>query len=270
MVACAQRCGSKKEIFVMKLLPIVVFLLLSFGAAKAQENWTGSYLGFGGSSIRTINGTTITINPEIEMSAVTRAVGGLGYGRIGYDVQTTGFVAGVFLDLGFGTLAASANNVVEYRSGATDITLSQGVREQRDRFATLGVRIGTTIQRGNTLMYGRLGISKARVRANVSYSYRSTSAPGSSGSNVGLSYSDSGKKSIFAPMIGVGFEHRLNRAISLFTEFNYHAFNSTFSFNNTGVNRAESSFNNIGLNRAETVVRVRPLQTMTVGVNYRF
>jgi outer membrane immunogenic protein len=102
---------------------------------------------------------------------------------------------------------------------------------------SLALRAGTLVNDNNTLVYGRLGVSRAKLTATLPGNLGSISSTGT-GINAGL-----------------GVEHRLTRNMSIFAEYNYHDVGKTFTANVDG---------------ADWTVNGKGLHTIGAGVNFRF
>ncbi len=102
---------------------------------------------------------------------------------------------------------------------------------------SIALRAGGLVNDGNTLLYGRLGASRAKLTATLPGNLGTVSSTGT-GINAGL-----------------GVEHRLNRNVSVFAEYNYHDVGKTFTTNVAG---------------ADWTVTGKGLHTVSAGVNFRF
>lgn len=207
----------------------------------AAPDWTGFYAGASIGLARGASGT------EIERSAPPgpptwtldpRVRGNLGSLRLGYDMQMDGFVLGALVEASFGT--ASASQARPEGGGPP--------AEPRARYSNLmsaAVRAGALVNDGDALLYGRAGVSRARITIdNVAEDGPWTEISGRT-HGTGLN-------------LGLGAEHRMGGGATVFAEYNYHGVGRNFT-----VERESGP-------GPDWEVRGKALHVFQVGVNFRF
>ncbi|MCC5984572.1 MAG: porin family protein [Rhodobacteraceae bacterium] len=207
----------------------------------AAPDWTGFYVGADIGLARGASGTAITRDSSPGPPAWTadpRVRGTLGSLRLGYDMQMDDFVVGALLEAGLGT--ASASQVRPGDDGPP--------AEPRARYSNLmsaALRAGALVNDGDTLLYGRLGVSRARIAIdNVAEDGPWTELSGRA-NGTGLN-------------LGLGAEHRMGGGATVFAEYNYHGVGRNFT-----VERPSGP-------PPDWDVRGKALHVFQVGVNFRF
>jgi outer membrane immunogenic protein len=236
--------------------PVVIAPAPAPAPAPVAE-WTGFYGGLGvaygrGVSNTEISSVTLSGDPVVFSPSVT---GFLGTARLGYDIQQGNFVFGALIEGSLGKISGTDTTVITLGSTAsTDEctigsavfcpstavqgdTITLSAKASYSNLMSVALRGGGLVNDGNTLLYGRLGMSRAKLTATLPGTLGSVSTTGT-GFNAGL-----------------GVEHRLNRNISIFAEYNYHDVGKTFTTNVAG---------------EDWTVSGKGLHTIGAGVNFRF
>ena len=232
--------------------------------------WTGFYGGLGigygrgasNTGMSTIDGLSF-IDGTPDVSFNPSVSGFIGSARLGYDVQHGNFVFGGLIEGSLGKISGSSQTTLTIDgkpdsgrkktqvceglecqsihisdpnriSESEDITLH--ARASYSNLMSVALRAGPLINDGNTLLYGRLGLSRAKLTVNL--------PDGVSGSSTGSGLN-----------AGLGVEHRLNSNISVFAEYNYHDVGKNFTVSSEGTDWS---------------VRGKALHTVNMGLNFRF
>lgn len=205
-------------------------------------DWTGFYggvsLGYG----RGVSATDVQRDPPpgppgwLISPSVSGATGSL---RLGYDTQQGGFVYGGLLEANFGKFDGSAEK---------DPLIGGPAAEPRASYSNLmsiALRAGPVVNDGNTLLYGRLGLSRAKLTIDNIAAAGPWQDLKDSKTGTGLN-------------VGFGAEHRLGRNISIFAEYNYHDVGKSFA-----ITPASGP-------GPDWQVRGKGLHVISAGMNFRF
>jgi outer membrane immunogenic protein len=239
----------------------------------APTNWTGFYGGLGigygrgasSTGISSGDGVFVDGNAPIGLSFNPKVSGFIGSARLGYDMQRGNFVFGGLIEGSLGKINGSSAVVITSTSGdvlnnimlpgceSSSNTPSKcgGTSDDRTQsidsysagasytnLMSIALRAGPLVNDGNTLLYGRLGASRAKLTVTLPQDFGTVSATGT-GLNAGL-----------------GVEHLLNTNVSIFAEYNYHDVGKSFS----GTDIDGDAWH----------VRGKGLHTVGMGVNFRF
>lgn len=224
--------------------------------------WTGFYGGLGLGYGRGVSSTDISGQESIgilsvqeaasplrsSVSSSPRVSGIIGSARLGYDVQQGNLVFGGLFEAGLNKISGSAaiddgggvSPRLEMSNGGSS---SPSASASYSNLMSVAVRGGPLINDGNTLLYGRLGLSRAKLSVDIPWN----GGPDASGSSTGTGVN-----------IGFGAEHLLTESISVFAEYNYHDVGTSFSV------RPENSFG------PDWNVKGKGLHTVNLGLNVRF
>ena len=242
-----------------KMAPMEPVVVTPAPAPMTQPmTWTGFYGGLGIGYGRGASNTNITSGepaglpngePEFKSQEVSlRPVFGnqsynpsvsgfFGSARLGYDVQRGNFVFG-------GLIEGTAGKISGSETISSDDSQSPGgtAHASYSNLMSVAVRGGPLVNDGNTLLYGRLGMSRAKLDARVEPDGGFGSASGSS-TGTGVN-------------VGLGAEHLLTESISVFAEYNYHDVGTSFTMTSD--------------DGPSWDVKGKGLHTVTMGVNFRF
>lgn len=199
--------------------------------------WTGFYGGLGVGYGRGVSSTDITTeNPDFSFNP--KVSGFFGAARLGYDVQSGNFVFGGLIEGTAGKISGSET----ISSSDTNDLLGGTAHASYSKLMSLAVRGGPLVNDGNTLLYGRLGVSRAKLDARVEPEFSGSASGSSTGTGVN---------------VGLGAEHLLTESISVFAEYNYHDVGTSFTMTSDDEGPSWD-------------VKGKALHTLTMGVNFRF
>ncbi|TQM93843.1 opacity protein-like surface antigen [Roseinatronobacter monicus] len=223
--------------------------------------WTGFYGGLGVGYGRGVSSTDISRNeseimlfvedPSSTNQSFNPSVSGfIGSARLGYDVQRGNFVFGGLIEGTLGKISGSDSISAELTEpdgprpasleGREDVQSeispsNINANASYSNLMSVAVRGGPLINDGNTLLYGRLGLSRAKLEVEL---------PDANGSSTGTGVN-----------VGLGAEHLLTESISVFAEYNFHDVGTSFSVSSGG---------------NDWDVKGKGLHTVSMGVNFRF
>jgi len=216
--------------------------------------WTGFYGGLGVGYGRGVSSTDISndppdnevflsevaLRPLVSQSASPSVSGFIGSARLGYDVQQGNFVFGGLIEGSLGKISGSASiesdpEMFEPSVMQNEESSSSSAKASYSNLMSVAVRGGPLVNDGNTLLYGRLGLSRAKLEVEL---------PDANGSSTGTGVN-----------VGLGAEHLLTESISVFAEYNFHDVGTSFSVSSGG---------------SDWDVKGKGLHTVSMGVNFRF
>ena len=253
-----------------KMAPMEPVVVTPAPAPMTQPmTWTGFYGGLGigygrgasNTGMSTIDGLSF-IDGTPDVSFNPSVSGFIGSARLGYDVQHGNFVFGGLIEGSLGKISGSSQTTLTIDGEISNVRLESScegngsckgspnkgspiieseditlhARASYSNLMSVALRAGPLINDGNTLLYGRLGLSRAKLTVNLPDSVSGSST--GSGLNAGL-----------------GVEHRLNSNISVFAEYNYHDVGKNFTVSSEGTDWS---------------VRGKALHTVNMGLNFRF
>ena len=258
-----------------KMAPMEPVVVTPAPAPMTQPmTWTGFYGGLGIGYGRGASSTGISTplfdddDNEVGLLSFNPSVSGfIGSARLGYDVQRGNFVFGGLVEGSLGKISGSSSSSFTITpmgdghesnnpglgcirgrgqnqnpvcvgdngdsNGETVLTASASY----SNLMSVALRAGTLVNDNNTLLYGRLGVSRAKLTANLPAGFGSISST-ATGFNAGL-----------------GVEHLLNQNISVFAEYNYHDVGKSFTAT---------------VDNADWTVKGKGLHTVNMGLNFRF
>ena len=236
--------------------------------------WTGFYGGLGIGYGRGASNTGISATEGNDLFSFNPSVSGfIGSARLGYDVQRGNFVFGGLVEGSLGKISgssgftvtsddtgnetlkdrqtssirlpgcdASDNQPKKCENGATPPINGEvdgnafTASASYSNLMSVALRAGTLVNDNNTLLYGRLGVSRAKL-------------------TVGLPLGGSMSSTATGFNAGLGVEHLLNQNISVFAEYNYHDVGKSFTAT---------------VDNADWTVKGKGLHTVNMGLNFRF
>ena len=236
--------------------------------------WTGFYGGLGIGYGRGASNTGISATEGNDLFSFNPSVSGfIGSARLGYDVQRGNFVFGGLVEGSLGKISGSSGFTVTsddtdnetFVRDASSSTLLPGcgpsdktpkkcedngngvnggevdgnaftASASYSNLMSVALRAGTLVNDNNTLLYGRLGVSRAKL-------------------TVGLPLGGSMSSTATGFNAGLGVEHLLNQNISVFAEYNYHDVGKSFTAT---------------VDNADWTVKGKGLHTVNMGLNFRF
>ena len=246
-----------------KMAPMEPVVVTPAPAPMTQPmTWTGFYGGLGIGYGRGASNTNITPGEPAGLPNGVVGSGKLVFGnqsynpsvsgffgsaRLGYDVQRGNFVFGGLIEGTAGKISGSETISSQSSIGVkiieNDGPLPGGgtAHASYSNLMSVAVRGGPLVNDGNTLLYGRLGMSRAKLDARVEPEFGASASGSSTGTGVN---------------VGLGAEHLLTESISVFAEYNYHDVGTSFTMTPD--------------DGPSWDVKGKGLHTVTMGVNFRF
>ena len=236
--------------------------------------WTGFYGGLGIGYGRGASNTGISATEGNDLFSFNPSVSGfIGSARLGYDVQRGNFVFGGLVEGSLGKISGSSGFTVTSEETRPPLYSTQTTKSSYlpgcdpsgntpkkcedngngvnggevdgnaftasasySNLMSVALRAGTLVNDNNTLLYGRLGVSRAKL-------------------TVGLPLGGSMSSTATGFNAGLGVEHLLNQNISVFAEYNYHDVGKSFTAT---------------VDNADWTVKGKGLHTVNMGLNFRF
>ena len=255
-----------------KMAPMEPVVVTPAPAPMTQPmTWTGFYGGLGIGYGRGASNTNITsgepaglpngepgfrsqevfLRPVFGNQSYNPSVSGFfGSARLGYDVQRGNFVFGGLIEGTAGKISGSetiSSDDSQLPRGEDMRTMDGPLpgggtaHASYSNLMSVAVRGGPLVNDGNTLLYGRLGMSRAKLDARVEPEFGASASGSSTGTGVN---------------VGLGAEHLLTESISVFAEYNYHDVGTSFTMTSD--------------DGPSWDVKGKGLHTVTMGVNFRF
>lgn len=222
-------------------------------AVAPPFTWTGCYVGanVGYGWSRATDTDNLLSNYFLGQPVQVNGGGFVGGGQVGCDYQfAPNFVAGIEGTLSGASISNSAT-VIGVIPGAGN--LSVNAYSKTEMLSTITGRVGYSF--GTSLLYMKGGVAWAKQKYGGDWSVAVIGGPTVAGS-VSANPTRTGW------VIGGGYEYAFARNWSAMIEYNYMGFGtSTVTFPVTGIIPVGTSYiGNISQN----------IQTVTVGINYRF